>query len=285
MIRNYPKLSIEEFGRQLIESGDLDPVYISLQKLEDHDTVCKWLVAYWCCYHAGVSSYLASLPDKAFWRGLWIVAENKQPVVHSISEKWPRGVERRHWRAKNATNTVEYLQKKFNSASEAIEHLCDAAPDYKNVADRVQEWPSFGPWIAFKVCDMLERLDLVSIDFDRASVFMFDGVKDAALRLYCMRASGADWKDIESATPKRPQEAIDTVVSYLLDAFKDLTAPPLHDRLIGLQEVETVLCKWKSHMNGHYPLNNDIDEIHNVATVWGEHIDIAREFATNLPKK
>jgi hypothetical protein len=40
-----------------------------------------------------------------------------------------------------------------------------------------------------------------------------------------------------------------------------LYAPPARDRLVNVQECETVLCKYKSHINGHYPPGKDTLEV------------------------
>ena len=37
MSRNYPRLEIEPFGRHLIQSGDLDPIYIALARASFDD--------------------------------------------------------------------------------------------------------------------------------------------------------------------------------------------------------------------------------------------------------
>jgi hypothetical protein len=36
-------------------------------------------------------------------------------------------------------------------------------------------------------------------------------------------------------------------------------APPRRERLIGPQEAETILCKWKSYLNGHYQIGEDTE--------------------------
>ena len=63
-----------------------------------------------------------------------------------------------------------------------------------------------------------------------------------------------------------------------------LLGPPLYDRPIGLQEVETVLCKWKSHLNGHYPLYNDTDEINHGMINWLPGNEVAEQFYKNMVK-
>ena len=64
MSRNYPRLDIETFGRHLITTGDLDPIYTALVRAEQGGDfsvpqLCRWLLGYWCYYHAGVASFLS----------------------------------------------------------------------------------------------------------------------------------------------------------------------------------------------------------------------------------
>jgi hypothetical protein len=47
----------------------------------------------------------------------------------------------------------------------------------------------------------------------------------------------------------------------LIKELGDLRAPPRYERPINIQEVETILCKWKSHLSGHYELGKDIIEV------------------------
>ena len=82
--------------------------------------------------------------------------------------------------------------------------------------------------------------------------------------------------------PRNEDTAVRDVVLYLAKVFKWAKAPPSEDRGIELQEIETILCKWKSHMNGHYPLWNDIDEINEGLHGWGETAD---KFWLAMPRR
>lgn len=82
--------------------------------------------------------------------------------------------------------------------------------------------------------------------------------------------------------PKR-EVILSQVTQYLESQFTDLKAPPLYDRPINIQEVEAVLCKWKSHMNGHYPLLNDITEIRDGLVPWMKVSQAARTFNFHMP--
>lgn len=278
--RSYERLSVEDFGRQLIVSKDLDPIYVALWNLRQQgllpaDKLSRWLIAYWCFYHAGVSSYLSEFEGMEFWDQMEIAARNE--VLAPNGERWHRGSERRHFRGVASTKAVDsYAEIYGNQPEMMVDILVNNGPTYKGIADRAQVHKLFGPWISFKVADMLERVIGVPVDFDNAAVFMFKDPVKAALMVWRDKAGVS-----ETAMPKEPNEAINLVVQYLTKAFGDLKAPPAMDRLIGLQEVETVLCKWKSHMNGHYPLFNDIDEIREGLPGWG---DTAAYFLTAMPE-
>lgn len=278
--QNYERLSIEVFGRHLIESGDLDPVYIALPKaITTVGQRNRWLMAYWCFYHCGVASYLSEHEGAEFLRLMMEVAHNE--TRSPLGGRWPRASERRHARGQSAIDMVSFLRKTYGTEPEQmvaeLERLCQGGILFKDLALHVRGHVLFGPWIAFKVGDMLERVCGCPVNFDNADVFMFKDPTKAAIMLYKQKAGLAP--DCEL---KHTGQAIREVVDYLIDTFKDLDAPPLHDRAIGLQEVETVLCKWKSHMNGHYPLNNDIDEITEGLSGWGP---TAQEFSYAMPKR
>lgn len=291
MIRKYSKLSVEDFGRILISSEDLDPVYVALSRMEIDDvTLRRWLLAYWCCYDAGVACYVAEAPDPDpthFWVRMRAMAENTLPAP--IGGRWRRAPERRHWRGQNATRSLESLRNRYYLNPENMAGYCahGGIPGQAVIATqttceavmtRAREHVAFGPWIAFKVADMAERVMGVSVSFDRAEVFLFDAPREGALLAWNkMRGDSAPRLDLKD-------EQIKWMVEHLTETFADLVAPPKHDRPIGLQEVETVLCKWKSHVQGHYPLYTDIIEGHHHILPWLGVSDLARRYEAAFPR-
>ena len=282
MKRNYERLPIEKFGRYLITSGDLDPVYIALPNaVEDAAQQSRWLIAYWCFYHCGVASWLSERQGAAFWESMLEAAANASNAP--TGGRWPRGSERRHFRGAAAIKAVLALEKRYGEHPEemvkyiSMDHVTrptETIP-YAKIAERVKEHLLFGPWIAFKVADMLERINGVPVNFDQAEVFMFKDPTRAAEMLYRKKARLPDTAKIKTA------KIIPEVVDYLTKEFSDLSAPPLRDRPIGLQEVETCLCKWKSMMNGHYPPYNDTNEIRAGLVGWG---NTAKAFLHFMPE-
>lgn len=283
--RNYERLSIEAFGAHLLTSGDLDPVYVALN---GHDRVPwssaqreRFLVAYWCLYHCGAASYLSDFEGTEFFDQLELAARNESPAPNG--GRWPRGHERRHWRGGQAVSSLGELRQKYGSRPEGmVERIKDAGSSFAAVSERVQEHRGFGPWIAFKVCDMLDRCLDHHIDFTEDAAFsgIFKDPVESALQLWRVKMG------MDRHAPMQPKDrraVIHEVIEYLRSHFDHFghSAPPRGDRPLNVQEIETVLCKWKSHMNGHYPLNNDIIEIHEGLKGWGPS---AAEFANALPQ-
>jgi hypothetical protein len=275
MTRNYPRLPIETFGRQLIESGDLDPLYIALNScsgLLGPQRLKRWLLAYWAFYHAGVASYLAdsSDPEQYWWR--WkTAAENHEETP--VGGRWPRGHERRHMRGAAASQCWEDLRARY---PDAPEDFTDGvrAETCGDVMKRVSRHVQFGPWIGFKVADMLERVLGWPVNFQTSTVFFFRDPRKAAV-LYAGTARPT-WLPTDS-------QAVEWASESLLREFNDLQAPPARDRPVGLQEVETVLCKWKSHLNGHYPVGFDTAEIKTGLRQWASCSPTAWLVSENMP--
>lgn len=285
--RNYPRLSVEEFGRHLLETNDLDPVYVALVGMDDEASdayVARWLIAYWCFYHCGAASWLAEHEGDKFWWWMLRAAKNEEEHPTPLGTRWPRGHERRHFRGAQGIRAVEELAHRYPRPEDMLKVLTYPLPNdepltFKAVTNRVQTHRGFGPWIGFKVADMVDRVLGLHVSFEEAAVFMFKDPYKAALKVWREKQGLPD-----TAKPKLESDAIHQVVSHLVDEFKHYQAPPFRDRPVGLQEVETVLCKWKSHMNGHYPKYNDIDDINQGLEQWAPHSDGAKLFLKHMPK-
>ena len=286
--RNYERWSIERFGEHLLESNDLDPVYVALVDSGFPAAQLKrWLIAYWCFYHTGVASYLSEREGWAFWEGMTTAAANEYPAP--VGGRWPRGHERRHFRAKIALNSVQDLHHRYPDPEKMVDYIVGLevsgadgveAKPFHEISSRARNHSGFGPWIGFKIADMTDRVLGVPVAFTDAAVFMFDDPKEAALKLYELRF-GQPHPSVKTVPKKDP--IIHGIASYLIQHFSTFRAPPFYDRPVNIQEIETILCKWKSHMNGHYPLNNDIIEITNGVAPWAEVSPAAKTFLSNLP--
>lgn len=262
----------------LLETQDLDPLYVALVKTPmPPDQMKRWLFTYWCCYHAGASCYLSEFTGDRYWAHMLNMAANVVP--NPLGTRWPRGHERRHFRGAKAVDAVgDYAD--IGTPEEIVGAMIAAGPVYRDIREQVTRLPQFGPWIAFKVGDMLERVLGVPVDFAEADVLMFDQPFKSALAVYA-----DEWALPQTGTPK---EAVTFVSAKLQGRFYGHVAPPhipgIVPRRVGLQEVETMLCKWKSHKSGHYPVGIDSHDLRAGLAEWATVSATARDMAANAPK-
>lgn len=250
-------LTYKQFGEILILTGDLDPVYVMLARARlDREVLARFCLAYWLFYHVGVAARIAQRPSKKFFS-----------TCRREYRTCPRGTERRHFRGKKGLEAINQLEEMSHGKPEWIvwfiygDHtnakarkVIGQAMPFSTVRDRVLSLPQFGPWMAFKVADMGERVLGYKIDFSDCDLEMYrDPVKGAALVRY-----GDPNKKIG---PKGIRQAL----ARCKKRFGGMPAPPVVDgvwaRMCSLQEFETVLCKYKSHFNGHYKPGKDWKEI------------------------
>lgn len=243
-------LNIYDFGKHLLETRDLDPVYVVLWEAElDDSALFDYLLAYWCFYHMGTAAWIAEGRNcTKYWNRFTQAAGSKE---------YPRATERRHFRGDNAEKSVAYLFKRGIKGKEGIGSwfsFCKhwgLSPPLKDVMDYVQKWVGFGPWIAFKVADMLERLDLVKVDYSGQQLLVYESPRKG-MELF--------WK-IERGPNTLPGNLEDWATERLLKKLGHYDAPPRYERKVGFPEMETIFCKWYSHMSGHYEIGKDTCEI------------------------
>lgn len=242
------------FGRALIRTRDLDPVYVALAEAGlGERALHRTLLAYFCLYHLGAAVYIGSFDSCEFWAALETAAINKDLA-------WPRGAERRHWRGAAAKGAVRWLRDNFEDNPSGVLYRWyngakatgRAAPTFTAVSAEVRRAASFGPWIAFKVADMMERVAKLPVDFS-----------DCALGVYREPRAGAALLLTGNADCPIYDEELAEVVEALLCApgLHRLHAPPHGDRYLNVQEAETILCKYKSYVNGRYPVGKDTREV------------------------
>ena len=154
-------LSTYEFGRELILTEDLDPVYVILYRAKLQETqLMRLLLAYWMFYSLGTAA--RCVEDRCFYDNVDSAARNKDP----------RGTERRHFRGEACFKSIAWFKKNFPKPEDAVRSL-KKYRSFLEVREAVMQWPLFGPWIAFKVADMLERVLGWPIDFSDCDLLSF----------------------------------------------------------------------------------------------------------------
>ena len=231
------QLGILEFGKQLVESGDLDPVYLILWRAKFNPIkLRRWLLAFFCFYHCGTCSWIVDQPN--YWAAMTEAAN---------TSKHPRGTERRHYRGEAARKSMEYLRSR---GVDGLFRGLEGELELAEAMSYVTEWVGFGKWIAFKVADMLERLEICRINFSATDTFLFESPREGA------ELVAENYGD-RIAKEDAPRWAL----AYLGKRLGKLLAPPRYERTLNGQEYETILCKWKSHLNNHYPVGHDLEEL------------------------
>jgi hypothetical protein len=242
-------LNVVDFGTQLVESNDLDPIYVMLWDAHlPLGKLRRWLLSYWCFYHAGTASWIVDQAD--YWAAMRTAAADK------VS---PRGTERRHFRGAMAKDSIADLAR---YGVEAIfDNLCAEFVLHpiplETFIERATSYVGFGPWIAFKMADMLERLGLCEVDFTNADSYLYTSPVKGAHEVVLKHFSPSQ-RDLIS----NGREEVEAAFTYLGKHLKGLTAPPRHERPLNAQEFETILCKYHSHLSGHYNPGHDIEELH-----------------------
>jgi hypothetical protein len=265
---------------------DLDPVYVAINNSGlGENTLSRLCVAYWCFYHLGMAAHLAEIKNPAeFWQAMHKAAVNESKP--DGTKPFPRGAERRHFRGAQAVNAVAELIKLYPSGAVAavegfVRKNAEGRRTYKSVSDGVQQHRGFGPWIAFKVADMSERVLGYDVDFDDCHLGIYKDPRQGAAVAYLeMIGQTVDRPWLYPITDDELKLTVEKYVTRFQRA--GFTSPPANDRPVNVQEIETVFCKYKSHLKGHYPTNKDTNELRHSMQGWG---DLAETLRSNLPKE
>lgn len=284
--RDYKRLDVVSFGRLLLETGDLDPIYIALNRTGwSLQKKARWLMVYCAYYHAGVACYIADTEDgELFWEWMMTAARNEDAEPTPFGARWPRGHERRHFRGQQAVKGVQDWQHRYPEHPElmfinlAQPNLRDVKK-FESVRARALEHRSVGEWLSFKMVDLVDACMGVHVDQSNVMNFMYDTPRNSLLR---------EWRErIGMGQSVRPRDETATIVAmneWLLHEMRGLDCPHKPGRPVDNFCLETIWCKHQSHLNGHYPLLNDIEEIRAGLQPWLSCSPSAREFMECMPR-
>lgn len=259
------RLSVEDFGQALLDTGDMSPEYIMLYNAAlPPDQLGRWLLAFLSFCHEGVASYLSDFPEPDFWDEFRRGAGTKE---------FPRRTERRHFRGEAAVNAVAAYRAQFKTGADFVDFCLDGwkgtIPVLK-FQERIETLPQFGPWGSYKMAELTDRVLGVEIDFQQTR--LFDAPREGAIK--CWKA----WKE-KSADEKAILKAVSDRLS---EHFKAATVPPAHDRGCGMMEIETILCKWGHHMSGSYPMGADTKGTYKCMRGWGKTADLLVQYLPRI---
>jgi hypothetical protein len=234
-----------EFMRHMHDSGDLDPLYPMLAWLEREMPEEQQL---WLSF-----LYVAWYNIASGWAAFNMYPHPHEFLPRDLDPKWPTGTERRANRGgKVAEHIQDFLLKIASTGIVGWHHLGlkgeDRIEDWYVTNEKIKMLYMNGRWAGYKHCEVLQKVndfDITAPDMGHANS---SGPREGLGMLY--DTSGMNGNDAE-------------IIAELDAMGEDLTAR-LNDALPGynleVEDVETILCNWKSLMKGKYYVGHDIDE-------------------------
>lgn len=270
--RDYPRLTLEDFGRQLILSFDLDPVYVALNASGfSREQKLRWLVAYIAFYHCGFASWVSEREGGEFWSALLVAARNES--IAPVGGRWPRGRERRHFRGAQATQAICDWSSRYRP-EEMFEYIAGEGGLVSEVIGRAKEHRSIAEWSGYKCADLVDACLGLELDQRETGILFYDTPRESMLRY---------WREWRGQEPEDEESAILEVLLKLSVEWHDLRIPHKPWKRLDYLALETCFCKFLSHLNGHYPLGNDIHEITVSLETWASVSDSALKFLEAMP--
>lgn len=244
--RQFEDLSF--FLRHMLYSQDLDPLYPVLRHLQlgmDREQAL-WLSFLYVAWY--------NLPSG--WAAYNAYPHEIDLLAHFADPTWPTGTERRANRGGKVKDHIlsyrlalvghrsqhDWYTKGLNMNPTRRRHLHD---NWRIVNERLQELFLNGRWAAYKHCEVLAKvngLPLLAPDMGHA---FSSGPREGLEMLYGPLA-GNDSTTIAE---------LDTRGEDLLYRLQS------EGHQVEIEEVETILCNWKSLVKGKYYVGNDIDEL------------------------
>ena len=146
-----------------------------------------------------------------------------------------------------------------------VERIADGPRDIRSVIGRAKNHPQFGPWIAFKVADMLDAVVGVTVLQNDLSLFLYQTPRD----FIC--------ENLPDASPEQ-------AMRWLADQLGDCRIPHKPESPPDWFSLETVWCKHLSHRRGHYNVGHDTAEIKRGLMPWRKVSQTANEFLRCMPQ-
>jgi hypothetical protein len=270
---NSVRLGLVAFGQHLFRSADLDPVYVALRGAGLRRwQLRRWLIAYWYFYDCGFACYASEQSGRDFWQLLSTAATNTE--ASPIGGRWPRGRERRHFLGAKAVNAIRWLENRYGDQPEAmVDFIASGRRDINAVIKRATAHPMCGPWVGFKIADMVDAVLGERVEQDDLAAFLYDTPRQSILLSYQHNVI---------PTPGN-SDKFEFAMAWLRDQMADCRIPHKPRSAPDWFSLETVWCKHLSHLHGHYPLFHDTVEITRGIRPWLSVSLTAVEFSEHLP--
>lgn len=244
MLREAPLAAFAEFARHMLDSWDIDPVYPVLRQLIEDEALdppqAEWLVILYLAYYEVTSALTA------FWR--YPDPAKGGPLADRATLKLPTGIERRGLRQPDLMryHLMDWLQRFdgesfFTAAREAF-----FSDPYRNddVLDQYLQGVRYnGRWASYKAREVVHKvLDFPNAAPDAGHENSTGPREGLTLFFPAVRGNGP-----------RSIAQLNEQTRVLIEATR------MHGVDLTVEEVETLLCDFKSLSRGRYYVGHDTD--------------------------
>ncbi len=238
-----------EFSREHLASGDIDPVYPVLKHLVRDDGREA--------AHSRVFAYLAwyslASSEAALAHGLRGWPWKDLPTAEPIWARYPTGTERRALRGgKNIMKHLEALTATVTTHGSWEDWLARGLTGSQLVSwERMrlvtsEPWGN-GRWASYKTCEILWKVLGYPLEATDMGNEFSSGPREG-LAIVLGSAPRGNSPDVI--------RELDRLAEDLRERLEDDLGHPL-----GIEELETLLCDWKSTVQGNYYVGRDTDEM------------------------
>jgi len=223
-------MSMKTFARDLVLTGELDPMYIMMRRIDNYDKKVRFVTHFFLFYDAGGAAKCMESQVR-----FWDYVTNGYPL-------FKRGTERRHFRGENGAKAIKIL-----SALGNLDNMWDAiyGVNLKIMAGKQIPGSQIGPYFQWKAMDILDRVfgDEVLLSLPDAMKFLPDEPRKCAKAIW-------------------PNKNLSWVLDEVAGWIGDLPAPGAHTRNCAYSEAETILCAINGLRKGSYKFGQDLERRH-----------------------
>jgi hypothetical protein len=240
---------IISFIKKKLLIDDVEPMYTCIMRsalpLKTRQRLC---FAEGLADHLGLAARMSEGTD--FWK-----------AANDFNDQGQRGGARRHFRNPVSKAALKIMESRFPDLSDFFRNM---PSDFFEARRYITDLPQFGDFSAFKIADMAERTCGNRVDFSNVGLGDFSK--------FPQRGAGL-------AASYLGTEAI-TLYKKLLTTKWPRQAPPLYDRVLNAQELETMFCNY-GHSKWHPP-GYEAKELYKLLEGYGK---LAMRLQSNLSKE
>ncbi len=145
--------------------------------------------------------------------------------------------------------------------------------DFAEVRGRALKHRSVGEWMSFKCVDLVDGCLRRPVDQSDVRPFLYRAPREALLAMHAVRCGAVEAGE---------DAVLLAELDYLRRELRGLEVPHKPGLPLDMFCLETVACKFASHLGGQYPLMKDTLEVGHGLAGWGAS---AEQFRGALPRQ